>query len=145
MTFRVGMKVVCVDASGNVPMLNLGAIYTICGFTEDDPPGLQLVEVSPNEPGDNWYTGFRPRRFRPVVERKTDISVFIALLNPSPAKVLDTVMTDTLADIYLRTTKHMVQRGRGLPSSSHDGTDSGNGDGGHGPRINHSKRSYCDA
>jgi hypothetical protein len=78
MTFRVGQKVVCVDAAGEAA-LELGSVYTI---SEILPPtfcrwrglkrytiGLWFAEL----PVDDEY-GYAPERFRPVVERKTDIS-----------------------------------------------------------------------
>jgi hypothetical protein len=82
--FHIGQKVVCVDAKGT-KNLTKGAVYTINSF--DSGPGLwrgQLMEfgillneAKPN-PGD---VAFAPVRFRPVVERRTDISVFTAMLN----------------------------------------------------------------
>lgn len=94
MAFRVGQKVVCVDdvfrdASWlhvkNMPVA--GSIYTIRGFqTEKYFDGILLEEVIND--AITWNAvGFREmsfpaRRFRPVQERKTDISIFKKMLNP---------------------------------------------------------------
>jgi hypothetical protein len=88
MTFRVGQKVVCIDASGGA--LNwggkrrpvLGAVYTVRSVyrQEDEPEGILLEEIiNQLHPCGDEY-GFRARRFRPIVERKTDISIFTAML-----------------------------------------------------------------
>ncbi|MES2030886.1 MAG: CAP-Gly domain protein [Pseudomonadota bacterium] len=90
MAFRVGQKVACVDASGtnfqNIPELTKGEIYTIRWIGD----GLvKLVEpLLRNEHGSD--EPLYARRFRPVVKRKTDISVLQALLVPS-AKIRETV------------------------------------------------------
>ena len=79
--FRVGQPVECVDASGNWH-LTQGAIYTIIGILPGDfgqCDGLHLAEA-----GHTFGTAFYSTRFRPIVERKTDISVFERLLNPVP-------------------------------------------------------------
>lgn len=86
MLFRVGQKVVCVDADG-APELTEGRVYTI---REILPPallpwrgeqrlavGILLDEVQPPHP----FTELAPMRFRPAVERKTDISIFTEILN----------------------------------------------------------------
>lgn len=85
MAFRVGQKVVCVDADG-AAMLTKDMIYTIKAI---DPlavrkwrlqimeiASLQLYEVSP----EFNFVGFAPQRFRPAVDRKFDISVFTRML-----------------------------------------------------------------
>jgi len=99
MTFRVGQKVVCVDVScrydhlrapWNVPVpLVKGRVYTVSG-TENGGghPGVYLCEVRSNWPpfpnGDE--RSFALYRFRPLIERKTDISVFKAMLTPASKK-----------------------------------------------------------
>ena len=107
--FRVGQKVVCVDDSDPVGSagwharkgtkfgLSHGKVYTIEGIYE--APGfyngklensvcLSLAELKkPPPPIHPWADGFNAKRFRPVVQRKTDISVFKALLTPSKEKV----------------------------------------------------------
>jgi hypothetical protein len=99
MTFRVGQKVVCVDDTPNYwtrQWIKKDAIYTIARI---HPPvgqpyvdhlgsviGLDLVEVTgkPN--------GFGSCRFRPIVERQADITVFTEILRratkPAPALTL---------------------------------------------------------
>lgn len=72
MTFRVGQKVVCVDAMPCTTTLVENAIYTVDRIY---PLGIVVVEIP--APGNN---GFFFRRFRPVVERKTDISIFTEML-----------------------------------------------------------------
>lgn len=73
MNFRVGQKVVCVDSrcsyidSARACPLQKGAVYAIAGIWRG-PSGTQHLQVSGFEPH------FHQRRFRPVVERKTDIS-----------------------------------------------------------------------
>lgn len=101
MTFRVGMKCVCVnddrDLQGRLFPFKKGSIYTVIGIGNCAPgcTGLHFNGVkNPRE----MYCAVR---FRPAVERKTDISCFTELLNPSPKKVLEEIMLDTLADIYL--------------------------------------------
>lgn len=97
MTFRIGQKVVCVAkplggyGDENVPCV--GRIYTIRGFEFERPTGVErvglLFEEIRNEP--HHYTGYaRPTeatfpasKFKPLVERKTDISIFTRMLNPS--------------------------------------------------------------
>jgi hypothetical protein len=82
--FRVGQKVVCVDnttpnATGRIPNPDLkkGEIYTIAGvYNGWTGPGVTLVELKAREP----HIGFHAFRFRPIVERKTDISVFHEIL-----------------------------------------------------------------
>jgi hypothetical protein len=89
MAFRVGQKVVCVDDA--IPTfarlvrwvfrfpwnLRRGEIYTIAKVSNIAGPTVTLIEVKnpPLPEGAFWA-----RRFRPVVERKTDISVFEAML-----------------------------------------------------------------
>lgn len=82
-SFYVGQKVVCVDAT-NADALTQGAIYTIkyLGFWpaqsgldgEIVSCGVGLFEA------ESVGLGFDARRFKPVVERKTDISIFTDML-----------------------------------------------------------------
>jgi len=100
MTFYVGQKVVCVDAS-NMPGARWraneapveGQVYTVMAVrvTREGLQVLQLRELDRCEAVKAWvarnigkFAGYDARRFRPVVERKTDISVFKAMLNPAP-------------------------------------------------------------
>ena len=93
--FRVGQKVVCVaEFSGRCPHPiepKVGDILTV-RETFINPPtgelGLRFTEIV-NEIH-HFYgveRGYKATRFRPVVERRTDISVFRAMLTPSKQKV----------------------------------------------------------
>jgi hypothetical protein len=83
MAFRVGQKVVCVDASGlttNRP-LSIGAVYTIRELYDDPFNGLGvMLEEIINSMCSTGEYGYRSVRFRPIVERKTDISMFTKML-----------------------------------------------------------------
>lgn len=78
--FRVGQKVVCVDAEtwdgghfdAEQPLV-VGRVYTVAsvGRTHFGDHGISLVENRRR-----IFPFFGARRFRPVVERKTDISIF---------------------------------------------------------------------
>ena len=90
MTFRVGMKVVCVDVSiFNAPSLGTlrkGGIYTIRWIgIELGQPCVKVVEIIRPCRTDFLAvdTPFLARRFRPVVERKTDITIFQRMLTPT--------------------------------------------------------------
>lgn len=104
MTFHVGQKVVCVDDHFKRPfsyenrpkakrIYTVRAIYQECFCPNDWAPALLLEEIT-NKPR-MWLTlgfheaGFAAGRFRPVQERKTDISIFIQMLsgNKSSASV----------------------------------------------------------
>lgn len=93
MTFRVGQKICCVDDGGwkcslrNVPNRPVrGRIYTIRSFYKEDSIYLEEI-LNPSDA--KWKNGeigegcFWTRRFRPIVSRKTDISIFTRMLNPS--------------------------------------------------------------
>jgi hypothetical protein len=78
MAWRVGMKVVCVDDTGllvpHAPRLVVkGCVYQIIGFRSNmtRPANLLLADY-PNYVG-GADIGWLARRFRPLVERKTDI------------------------------------------------------------------------
>lgn len=79
--FRVGQKVECVDAvnpcrCGCNIGLTQGAIYTISKtFVLHGLPGVFVAEAS-----GTWTRGYRADRFRPIVERNTDISIFTEML-----------------------------------------------------------------
>lgn len=65
MAFRVGQKVVCVDAKyRGAPLhgIKKGKIYTIAGKNSHD--GVTLVELSPGI-YDGWYAD----RFHPLIEK----------------------------------------------------------------------------
>lgn len=91
MGFRVGQKVVCVDTSpgsrGYVPIeLEKGRVYTVAWISDYPDPdgdyGIHLVGII-SQPQPLHNSGFKCRRFRPIVERKTDISIFTSMLKPS--------------------------------------------------------------
>jgi len=99
--FHVGQKVVCINnkadagfvwVKGTRPTLN--AIYTVraVGITTYNNVGLRLNEIilsgyhccySHKRFEDAFY---RADRFKPVIEKKTDISIFTQLLTPSKIK-----------------------------------------------------------
>lgn len=80
MMFRVGQKVVCVDGD---PLWGLctGSIYTIArvGFYRAGQASRLHVDVS--EIKNSIPLGWRATRFRPLSERKTDISIFTKMLS----------------------------------------------------------------
>ena len=88
--FHIGQRVVCIHDVGsrpanefpNVPIK--GSIYTVRGFVSPDvgyerTPGMLLEEVV-NPPWEYkegvFEPSFHPYHFRPLVQHKTDISVF---------------------------------------------------------------------
>lgn len=97
--FVVGQKVVCVDdilytvcgfphPYGKTG-LRKGAIYTVSAvFIEPEAdyrgqPHMVVLGLKDVEPHPSWETfkGFNAMRFRPVVTRKTDISIFTDMLD----------------------------------------------------------------
>ena len=82
--FRVGQKVVCindVDGDAKSPYgmgyangLRKGEIYTVIAIRSSD-----CIDVDRITRG-GWFAD----RFRPVVDRKTDISIFTEMLNKQP-------------------------------------------------------------
>jgi len=99
--FRVGQKVTMVrQFSPNVAaraaldgttLPSYGVVYTVRGIEPDGIDGddyLWLVELT-NKP--HWSDGIEPNfgstLFRPVVETKTDISIFKAMLTDQPERV----------------------------------------------------------
>ena len=97
MTFRVGQKVVCIETwvrrngVGDEIGPVAGEIYTIrdIGFLNPAAPDVVAVLLAEIRNAVHDYvdgrgeTCFAAHRFRPVVERKTDISIFTQMLNPS--------------------------------------------------------------
>ena len=80
--FHVGQKVVCVDDSDvddtgtttGIKYLRRGRLYTVARtYVLSSGPGVNLREI--DRPYS--YEGFRAERFRPAIEHKEDISVFI--------------------------------------------------------------------
>jgi hypothetical protein len=92
--FHVGQKVVCIHgcpSSNPLPHCVKGKIYTVANvYIIDDLTMIELFELP--FPGlvdadGEWMPGFVAECFRPVVERKTDISIFTAMLNKKPEQV----------------------------------------------------------
>ncbi len=85
--FRVGQKVVCVDASEFEQYLDQDAIYTVTSIR------MPFISVNcrpgPIETTTEAARGYYARRFRPIVERKTDISIFKAMLTPAGKEKVD--------------------------------------------------------
>lgn len=91
--FYVGQKVVCVEdrphmfykrGSPAMDGLRKDTVYTVRAVGIDPhwkTPALWLVEIVRPIRGSKTEIGYDPRRFRPVVERKTDISIFKEILN----------------------------------------------------------------
>lgn len=100
----VGQKVVCVDMQGrchnklSIKRPVVGSVYSIRGIVPSvihEGVGFLLEEIS-NEPSillrwtgrrEPCEPAFADFRFRPVVERRTDISLFHRMLNPSSSPV----------------------------------------------------------
>lgn len=88
--FHVGQKVVCVDDSpdalGRPLVVMKDHIYTVSSsFYWNGIPAILLQEVCPGSaPG--WFA----YKFRPITERKTDISIFKRLLVPG-SKIVEPV------------------------------------------------------
>lgn len=90
--FRTGQKVVCVDADG--APLELNAVYTINKVWGPTPVkwrgklfesgySVRLYEAKPAK----GFWGFATERFRPLDDRKTDISIFTKMLMPKKSTV----------------------------------------------------------
>jgi hypothetical protein len=88
-SFRVGQKVVYlggvrVGGYGDEAIPEKGGIYTVRDFANDG--GIRLIEIV-NPP--RFYAegrvecSFDVSRFRPLIERTVDISIFKVMLNPS--------------------------------------------------------------
>lgn len=81
--FYVGQKVVCVDGANSNGALRTGETYTVL----EKSPCAVCVRVDAWANTRDGGNGWDMVRFRPVVERKTDISIFTAMLNPSKQRV----------------------------------------------------------
>lgn len=99
--FHVGQKVVCVysgtwQVHGHETTPKHGCVYTIRAIdpSTSKGPGLLFYEIK-NRPdqyvGPNGWRLIEKRwwamRFRPIQERKTDISIFKAMLTPKKVRV----------------------------------------------------------
>jgi hypothetical protein len=110
MTFRVGMKVVCVCDRQRVSWrrrgwlerlrgfrllghnLNKGDVYTVTAvdtvFDNITKQPMQTLLVDHAWHFELRGMGFPSFQFRPVVERKTDISIFTEMLAPAKGRQL---------------------------------------------------------
>lgn len=97
MTFRAGQKVVCVadrrdGGFGDEIYPTKGMVYTIRSFApiyDGSRPRVWLCEITnaPRPYYEGWHEkGFGVERFRPIVERKTDISAFHEILRKASRK-----------------------------------------------------------
>lgn len=91
MTFHVGQKVVCLPAPWMlipVPPWVCPEVWNIYTLREILPwpntlgSSCRLLEIK-NEMIHNFEPAFSIQYFRPLVEKKTDISVFTAMLTPN--------------------------------------------------------------
>jgi hypothetical protein len=89
--FRVGQKVVCINNRNLVYAVApvLGRIYTIRiiqgkVLKPHRGVGIILDEIVNGLHSNGREYGYYSDRFRPVVERKTDISVFTEMLTRAP-------------------------------------------------------------
>lgn len=101
MNFRVGMKVVCIyggdwQIHGHETVPRFQKVYTIRAIDPRTISGCALLLAEIKNRPDIYRSAngvtiaekcWRGSRFRPVVERKTDISIFTAMLNPSKRSV----------------------------------------------------------
>jgi hypothetical protein len=97
MNFRIGQKVVCIDdkpsiVQGSLGLLKAGQVYTIrwlgdymCPGTNEIQPHIRVEEIHRpcGDDTENIDTPYKARRFRPIVERKTNISIFKKMLTPT--------------------------------------------------------------
>lgn len=95
--FRVGQKVVCINAGqynnevapwGETEKIIEGEIYTIVHMLpwEDGTSVVHLAEVLRDGLSRLFWgndVGYAAARFRPLVERKSDISAFTKMLTPT--------------------------------------------------------------
>jgi hypothetical protein len=95
--FTIGQKVVCIDNSGpGRSYLELGHIYTVDGFIEgqkDLQKGMIFITLAETPVGPCTCQGgnsvcpvWNPRRFKPLEDKKTDISAFKKMERPNKPK-----------------------------------------------------------
>ena len=75
--FRVGQKVVCVNALGTRGLV-VGKEYEVSYVHHD-----HCIAVGFDPRPLDYHIAYSSGRFRPIVERKTDISIFTEMLNPT--------------------------------------------------------------
>jgi hypothetical protein len=88
MTFRVGQKVVCVDSKNSYGMVWIrgddvpveGRVYTVSRTGLISGRGRACIDLVELKRANGYSYG--EWRFRPIVERQTDISALKALLVP---------------------------------------------------------------
>ena len=94
--FVIDQKVICIhtlpyrcDGKNEVkiaePPVKVGSIYTIKDMDADATPQWVMLELK--EIGGNQW--FAHTAFRPLDERKTDISVFTSILNTKQKELVD--------------------------------------------------------
>lgn len=91
--FTVSQKVVCIsgesdpDWHGDVP--TVGAVYTVSWTGVAEDWGVEIIDLAelPSPAENGFERGYQASCFRPVVERKTSIDIFTAMLTPSPVTV----------------------------------------------------------
>lgn len=93
MSFHLGQKIVCIcddwryPGKGLVLLPTKGAVYIFAGWNDwpGVPAGFLFIAEIPKWQGFRLIS-FLGLFFRPVVERKTDISIFKRLLQPAPGE-----------------------------------------------------------
>jgi hypothetical protein len=98
MTFRVGQKVVCIRDKSILTQgrrrpkwpaaIAVGGVYTILDIelsllVSHGEAGLRFEECRVEAYECGWETAFPASCFRPLLERKTDISIFKKMLVPN--------------------------------------------------------------
>jgi hypothetical protein len=90
--WHVGMRVVCVEPDmpdDPDPSPRCGGVYTISNIYACPEDGEIMVELHelPSPETEDWWAGWRAKDFRPVQRRKTDISIFNAMLHDKKERV----------------------------------------------------------
>jgi hypothetical protein len=99
---KPGDRVECIlspMSKSDIPPPLIGQRFTVIWTSEIlGTPVIDLFE-KPYPETSYWHRGIPAHFFRVIVQRKTDISALEALLHPTPEKVRNLVITDTLAEI----------------------------------------------
>jgi hypothetical protein len=93
--FRAGQRVLCIDAAPNPlwphKVLTAGKIYTIRAVDRGENGkwkspgwGIHLEGILVVYPGRRSEWAFNPKRFRPIIDRPTDIEIFRRMLHEQP-------------------------------------------------------------